>query len=389
MHGSPRTPNFDFLWRWGGVTLVGAVALSTADALLLQRSRSFFTGGFLSVDHLTGPADIAAFLVVSLVTDGALVGVLAGLVMWMLCRQRVRTSACVVAGLLAGVGPPMVANFISYELGRYMGDAADLALMFELTGGSLPELFAVASSYLVTPGLMVAGAVGGAGGLVWAIHRWSPQARAMRASAKVLWVPGLCALAALVIAVGASASSDAMENGLLRKPSGKVLAFVADGVSDIDRDGFGIAGRLSDPDAFNPSIFPYGLDFPGNGIDEDGVGGDFPSGEPAYIEPPGPSTPWVRRPDVVLIVLESFRADLVGARHEGRPVTPVLDTLAARGVSSRRAYSHNGYTSQSRFHLFSGSLAGVRDGRTLIDDFNANGYLTAVLLRSGRVVRRS
>ena len=35
--GSPRTPVSDFLWRWGVVTLAGAVVLSTADALLLQQ----------------------------------------------------------------------------------------------------------------------------------------------------------------------------------------------------------------------------------------------------------------------------------------------------------------------------------------------------------------
>ena len=38
------------------------------------------------------------------------------------------------------------------------------------------------------------------------------------------------------------------------------------------------------------------------------------------------------------------------------------------------AYSHNGYTAQSRFHIFSGSLANLRGGQTLIDDFKANGY---------------
>jgi arylsulfatase A-like enzyme len=82
----------------------------------------------------------------------------------------------------------------------------------------------------------------------------------------------------------------------------------------------------------------------------------------------------VHRPTVVLIVLESFRADMVGARLDGKAVTPVLDALAQRGLSSARAYSHNGYTVQSRFHLFSGSLANLRGGTTLIDDFKANGY---------------
>jgi arylsulfatase A-like enzyme len=40
-------------------------------------------------------------------------------------------------------------------------------------------------------------------------------------------------------------------------------------------------------------------------------------------------------------------------------------------------FSHNGYTAQSRFHAMSGSLAGLRGNRTLIDDFKANGYEVA------------
>jgi arylsulfatase A-like enzyme len=85
---------------------------------------------------------------------------------------------------------------------------------------------------------------------------------------------------------------------------------------------------------------------------------------------------WRRHPDVVLFVLESFRADALGRIVNGVPVTPVLDELARQGVSSSLAFSHNGYTAQSRYHLLTGSLAGLRDG-SLIDDFTINGYQTA------------
>jgi arylsulfatase A-like enzyme len=84
-----------------------------------------------------------------------------------------------------------------------------------------------------------------------------------------------------------------------------------------------------------------------------------------------------QHPDVVLVVLESFRADAVGASLNGRAVTPVIDELALRGVSADAAYSHNGYTVQARHHIFSGSVADIRGGTSLIDDFKANGYETA------------
>jgi arylsulfatase A-like enzyme len=41
------------------------------------------------------------------------------------------------------------------------------------------------------------------------------------------------------------------------------------------------------------------------------------------------------------------------------------------------AYSHNGYTVQSRRHIFSGSQADIDSGTTLVDDFKAQGYETA------------
>jgi hypothetical protein len=173
--------------------------------------------------------------------------------------------------------------------------------------------------------------------------------------------------------VALGAASDTFSDGLQRKPSGRLFGTLAQYVTDVDRDGYGVGGKLSDPDPFNAAVYPYALDAPGNGVDEDGVAGDLPADTPAYSEP-AESAKWQIRPNVVLIVLESFRADAVGRVLEGRPVTPKLDALARSGLSASMAFSQNGYTAQSRFHLFSGSLADLRGHRSLIDDFKANGY---------------
>jgi hypothetical protein len=53
-----------------------------------------------------------------------------------------------------------------------------------------------------------------------------------------------------------------------------------------------------------------------------------------------------------------------------------MDGLAARGIAPL-AYSHNGYTVQSRRHIFSGSTADIRGHATLIDDFRQQGYEVA------------
>jgi hypothetical protein len=136
-------------------------------------------------------------------------------------------------------------------------------------------------------------------------------------------------------------------------------------------------GHPRDPVLFDARIRPYAPDLPGNGIDENGVGGDLPASLPPYVEPAGVSAPWRLKPDVVLVFLESVRADVIGQTYGGHPATPTLNALAAAGVSSSRAYSHNGFTVQSRLHLFTGSVADVRGPRTLIDDFLAQSYQTA------------
>ena len=109
------------------------------------------------------------------------------------------------------------------------------------------------------------------------------------------------------------------------------------GVSDVDRDGYGMLGRLRDPAPLDAGVHPYALDVPGNGIDEDGVGGDLPAGGRRIAS--GPARPRLgATPDVVLIAARK----LPGRRRsapavDGRPVTPVLDGAGARRAARRAA----------------------------------------------------
>ena len=367
-----RRPSFRRLWAIA--TFAGAVLVTVFDAALLQRSRSYFTGGFLSVDYLEGWVDAALFLGTSLLVDGAFVGLVTGVVAWALSRTRLRPEACVCAGALAGTLPLLVADTVSYEILRYLGDAFDFALMFDLTGGSVGEVLAVASTHLLGLGLLAVAAGGAAGGLIWAANRYWARSPRVLIPVRMLGLPVVLALAGSLILIAAANASDSLENGLLRKPAGRVFAAVINIVTDVDRDRFGVVGRTTDPDPFDGSVFPYAADIAGNGIDEDGIAGDLPLAAAALEKPVRHTTAWQRRPDVVMIVLESFRADLVGARLNGKPVTPVIDAIAARGVSLDAAFSHNGYTVQSRHHLFTGSLLAIPAETTLVDDFLANGY---------------
>jgi arylsulfatase A-like enzyme len=370
--------DFRTLRDWGVVTALAALALTALDAILLQERRSFFTGGFLSRDHVSGPGEGLLFVGASLMADAAVVGVLVAVAMTVAARLTLSPAARMTAVLLLAATPLLVMDFVNYRLNEFLGDAFDLGLMFDLTGRRPSEMLAVAASHLVAPALLITGAGTLAGVVVWLLNRArrgpSPPGRP---ADKAVVTVGLALLAIAILATAAlRAASDVIENGLRRKPAGQVLGSIAWFLSDVDRDGYGWGARLADPDPFDANVFPYATDLPGNGVDENGLAGDLPADTPPYVERADPVT-WRQRPDVVLIVLESFRADALDRAVGGRPVTPVLHGLAARGVSSRLAFSHNGYTSQSRYHLLSGSLAGVRDGRTLVDDFKANGYEVA------------
>ena len=359
---------------WLKVTLAGTLLVTAFDAALLQQKKAFFTGGFLAGAHTQGPAEVLTFLLVSMCADAAVVGLLAAVALALTSRFRLTSNARLLAVFIVAVSPLLLADFVSYRLTAYLGDAFDLSLLFDLTGRKPQEFAAVASAHLVAPLLLLSTAGGAAGGLVWFVNRIGHRpASVMRVRPSLLFTATVVCAVGIGVTAAATTVSETLDDGLGRKPSGQLASWVTERVTDVDRDGFGIGHAPTDPDPFNASIYPYAVDVPGNGIDEDGVGGDLPAGAPPYTETVA-HAPWQRKPNVVLIVLESFRADALGRIVNGKPVTPVLDALGKSGIATTRALSHNGYTAQSRFHIFSGSLAGLRGGTSLIDDFKANGY---------------
>ncbi len=75
-----RSPVVRRASRWAVATAVGATAVTVVDAVLLERSKGFFRGGFLSEDYLEGPVQTAVFLLVSLLVDAAFIGLVVALV---------------------------------------------------------------------------------------------------------------------------------------------------------------------------------------------------------------------------------------------------------------------------------------------------------------------
>jgi hypothetical protein len=362
--------------EWRRITIAGGLAAAALDAALLQKTRSFFTGGFLAGEHLDGALAAAGFFAACAAVDAAVVGVAAAIALAVVERRGWSRPARAFAAFTIGVAPLVVINVVSYQITRYLGDAFDLLLMFDLAGRRPSEFLAVGADHMAPAAAAAAGAALLIGGTAWLLNRTGGRRPAHRPARGGLATESACLLAAgLAALLGATRASAAFDDGLRRTAGAEVLGTLVEAASDIDRDGFGLMSRPGDPDPFDSGAYPYAIDVPGNGIDENGLGGDLPDGPARHVAPE--TRRWTARPNVVLVVLESVRADAVGAEVNGRPVTPVLDALAREGISVGQAFSHNGYTAQSRHHLFSGNLVNVPARGTLIDDFQANGYEVA------------
>ena len=91
------------------------------------------------------------------------------------------------------------------------------------------------------------------------------------------------------------------------------------------------------------------------------------------------SAPWdasrLERKNVLLLVLESARYDLLDARVDGAPVMPVLSSLPGERLLM---FSHAAYTVPSLCAIFNGTVDEREAGISLVDRFRELGYQTAV-----------
>jgi arylsulfatase A-like enzyme len=359
---------------WLPLSVGGAAGVTIVEAALIERRFGLFRGGFLAPEHLENTTQRLAFLLISGLSDLVVIALLAGITLWLANRWGLATVPRRFLALVIGISPLVLADLFSYQLLSYLGDAFDLSLMWDLVGRQPREFFAVGAAHLAQPLWLISSATAVVAVCVWVLQRRFPaDLLAARARGPAAWALMLVVLAGSVGVTAAASFSEPMELGLRRKPSAQAIAIVVNVLTDLDRDGYGVGHRPPDPDQFNASIYPYAVEVPGNGVDEDGIGGDLPVESAKYVEGLSKPPAWTWRPDVVLVLLESVRADSLDAVVNGKPATPVMNAIAQAGGSAQRAYSHNGFTYQSRFHLFSGSIPGIR-GTTLVDDFEANGY---------------
>jgi glucan phosphoethanolaminetransferase (alkaline phosphatase superfamily) len=348
------------------------------EAALVERKYGIFAGGFGASHVIDRPAEAALFGLALLAGHSLLIGLLY-LLLRALHRRRRESPVFLLNFLFFAVGGFAAALIAKFEALSYFSDALGFELIKSLGGGSLAEAALYVASEAALMVLAAAGAVLGWWLALRLGRRWLPRTVP---TAALKWRHLLWLAVPLPLLLYAAGGRPDARYGLARFTAPGLAQLGLSRASDFDRDGYSWFTPQRDWAPFDPSRHPFVLDVPGNGIDEDGFGGDFrfAGGARSF---PAPVIP--HRKHVVLVVLESARGDSIGRIVDGRPLTPVLNALAREGSHSREAYSHVGFTTESLKSLFTGSLAPRPGGPSLFRDFKSNGYRIGVF--SGQAER--
>ncbi len=211
---------------------------------------------------------------------------------------------------------------------------------------------------LRAPGLLLLMAVGGL---------LLPSARAGWSYALLLVVSLAPAFFTLAAARGSTLTEPVALAIERQAPLGRTALALLRKLSDRDRDGVSAAFAGGDCDDHDPDVSPRAIDVPGNGTDEDCLGGDAkpPAARvPSSItQAPGASASASIPPDlnVLFVTIDTLRADL-GYLGNPRNLSPSLDALAKQSVVFERAYSLASYTGKSMGPLLIGKYASELEG---------------------------
>ena len=359
---------------FSGVIFVLIGALAALELALADRKYGLFTGGFGQSQAIDTFTERAIFLVAYISS----VAMLIFGTWWIIVRLfRSKTSwppLFFLATIVGGSYALLLA--LTFQLHQYFSDTMSFALMANLGGGSLTDALLFASNEIF---LAAAALVLGLFAYIY-IFRLLSRKFPVRADHLTWSAHGRTFIAlfcsTLILAVAVPAASNDVQNGLNRTLAWGLFTEAANKLTDFDNDGYGWISSMPDRHPFNSARYPLAMDIPGNGIDEDGYGGDL------QLVPMAPQPPITlisgKRPHLILIVMESARYDVIGKRINGKPVAPNLETIAESGSLVSPTFSHVGFTTASLKSLFGGALQPTAGSPSLFRELKSSGYEIAI-----------
>jgi len=362
------------------VVFIAVSIIQIFELILLYYKYDLFTGGFLQPFSYTTIPDRLTFVLLSLWFDLSLVGLLASF--WFFIADKLNKYGLIIYYSFTFIVVFLVGNWLSFKFKvlSYFSDTINLQIIKNLGGGSLKEALLYASNeILLFIGILSIITVG----LIFFINflrrRTIVQRFANTTIEHKTYAKLLTAVMALTPVITLLVSNnDFLRYGLEKKTAYRLISIGLDKLSDIDSDGVGSFSYPKDKAAFDASIYPGALDIPGNGIDEDGFLGDAVVTSTVANDSLAEVMPRQGK-NIVLIVLESARADLLDQKLNGHYVAPVMREIAKNGISIKHAYSHTGYTVTSIKAIFNRDLVKNNDKVTLIKFLQAAGYQLSIL----------
>ncbi|MFC0047951.1 sulfatase-like hydrolase/transferase [Rheinheimera tilapiae] len=369
----PR-PDRRSVWLLLGLSLL----CSALELALLQHKYQLFSGGGFLQPHSFGLISERVIYVLAgwLADLSALI--CAFMLYNLLCRFQTSSRSHLWFALFVLLSYSSY-SWLGTELFQYFGDNLDWQVLANLGGGSVLAAISMVLTELsqhllpVIFGLLLGIA------LLYCVHLAFRRYRTPICDAQRWWAyAALLVLLLFPLQLQWVATAQPYRFGLEKKLSQQVLAQLINRLTDIDFDGYGAFGINADAHPLNASLYPGAMDVPGNGIDEDGIGGDLPQ-----LQADAPDAlmqlPLRAGQHIFLVVLESVRADALFANVEGQAVMPHLAALAKQGSYSEQAYSHTGFTTSSLKALFNRSLSYHPPQQNLLDALQARGYQLNVL----------
>jgi phosphoglycerol transferase MdoB-like AlkP superfamily enzyme len=370
----------EFIWQFRRLLIVfiAAIIIQIFELTLLYYKYDIFTGGFLQPYSYRTLPERLIFIFLSLWFDLTLYGFVASL--WFFVADKLNKYGLIIyynftVMVVLSVGIWLALKF---KVLSYFSDAINLQIIKNLGGGSLKEALLYASNEI---GLFIAILCIITLFVVCFIKLLDNKFVYQFSKNNIKHTPYIRLLSLTMVLTPILAlfisGNDFLRYGLEKKTSYRLISSGLDKLSDIDLDGFGIFSYPKDNAMFNADIYPGALDIPGNGIDEDGFLGDAivtRIEKDSFSEIPPHSGK-----HIILIVLESARADLLDQKLNDHYVAPVMRDIANSGSSIKNAYSHTGYTITSITALFNRDLVKNNNKLTLIKFLQSAGYQLSII----------